>query len=498
MHTPRHEPKAQPVLQHSSPSEVLCAALEPCWPLGCTSWAGRICCRGLPSLGQAPTGKAGVGGRLGMERHSFRSDRHRGGRGGLQHIADGVPGDPDRPLLQGPVCVLHLPPHRQHGHQPGGHGVHQVPPGRGHHPRPVRHGVQLPLQPDAGRLPEGAGRAGHRRRGHTRHHAPPARHRLPQRRGHHRPGPLRRRLAGRGARLEHHRQGPDPGGDLRRGARVARPHRRGVGVLAGGRGLARRCGALPRRRIRLRHQAQHPAPPSLLRLPDHRRARGLPRGKGAGDEPRWRLLLQRAGRSERGALRGGQRGGDPGQEAGVWHLHGAPGAGPGLRGQDLQAQVWAPRREPPHPLHPHGPHRDQRPEPQLCGGPRHPAPGGGGQPRQPQRRHMCGHALPLQEGDDHPVPSGGVARTPRRRRVLCPVHRHAQGRAPRHGGLGLNIRWKPAAAASLMEWRPGRRNFVQSHGGGLLHTPHPARRGGHPMGGTTTCVPFPSLCVFSY
>jgi len=48
-------------------------------------------------------------------------------------------------------------------------------------------------------------------------------------------------------------------------------------------------------RVRLRHQAQHPAAPGSLRLPPDRRASGLPRAEGPGDEPRRHLPVERAG-----------------------------------------------------------------------------------------------------------------------------------------------------------------------------------------------------------
>ena len=53
----------------------------------------------------------------------------------------------------------------------------------------------------------------------------------------------------------------------------------GSGVGASGRAAAR---AFPRRRLRLRHQARHPAPAALVGLPGQRRARGDARARGAG------------------------------------------------------------------------------------------------------------------------------------------------------------------------------------------------------------------------
>ncbi len=86
------------------------------------------------------------------------------------------------------------------------------------------------------------------------------------------------RLVGRAARRDHP-QGRRPGGRGRAGAqapvaRGARPGARGDGRIAvrvGRGGLARRRrrpqagSAPPRRRLRLRHQARHPAPPALGR-----------------------------------------------------------------------------------------------------------------------------------------------------------------------------------------------------------------------------------------
>ena len=72
--------------------------------------------------------------------------------------------------------------------RPASHGSKAMPPAAG---------VQLPLQPDAGRVPQGAGRDGHRGRRHARHHAAAAHQRLPERRHHH-----RREPDGRGAHRE--------------------------------------------------------------------------------------------------------------------------------------------------------------------------------------------------------------------------------------------------------------------------------------------------------
>ena len=135
-----------------------------------------------------------------------------------------------------------------------------------------------------------------------------------------------------------------------------------------------------------------------------------------GDEPRRHPLQQRTGRSLRSALRRGEREGDPRPGARVRHLHGTPGARPGFRRGDLQAQVWPPRRQPPG-SGPHRPSGDLVAEPQLRGGPRELARGGGGEPHQPQRRDVRRHGVSVQARDDHSVSPGGAG-PPRQRPVL--------------------------------------------------------------------------------
>src|SRR5437867_1452923 len=80
----------------------------------------------------------------------------------------------------------------------------------------------------------------------------------------------------------------------------------GTGLHDGGAG--RRAAAregLRRRRLRLRHQVQHPAEPGWDGLPRARRPRVHERRRGAGDASRRRLPLQRPRRPGRGRGRAG-------------------------------------------------------------------------------------------------------------------------------------------------------------------------------------------------
>ena len=63
--------------------------------------------------------QAGPAGRLGLARHLLWGAQHGRRGGGLQHGPHRLPGDPDGPQLQGPVCGVHPPAHWQHRNQPG-------------------------------------------------------------------------------------------------------------------------------------------------------------------------------------------------------------------------------------------------------------------------------------------------------------------------------------------------------------------------------------------
>ena len=113
------------------------------------------------------------------------------------------------------------------------------------------------------------------------------------------------------------------------------------------RGRRSAAGRPVRRRLRLRHQAQHPAQPRERGLPRPRRA-GDDAGRGrAGAEARRRLPLQRSRRSRRGAVRARERRRSDRQGADLRHLPRPPDPRPRARRQHLQAQVRPPRRQPP-------------------------------------------------------------------------------------------------------------------------------------------------------
>ena len=99
-----------------------------------------------------------------------------------------------------------------------------------------------------------------------------------------------------------------------------------------GRGYGRLAdAAAPRRGLRLRRQAQHPAHAGQPRLPRHRGAGADAGGRGAGAEARRRLPQQRPGRPR--ALRLRDRGharADRHRHAHLRHLPGPPDHGAGL------------------------------------------------------------------------------------------------------------------------------------------------------------------------
>ena len=135
---------------------------------------------------------------------------------------------------------------------------------------------------------------GHR---HAQAHPDPARARRPGRL-HRDGGPRRRRrCAARGARLSGPQgHGPRQGRVGARALPVERGQHRPRGEPRAAAGLAP-----ARRRLRLRHQAQHPAPARRLRLPHDRRAGADQRRGCAGARSRRHLPVERPRRP--GALR---------------------------------------------------------------------------------------------------------------------------------------------------------------------------------------------------
>ncbi len=185
-----------------------------------------------------------------------------------------------------------------------------------------------------------------------------------------------------------------------------------------------RRAAVPRRRLRLRHEVEHPAPVRRARL---RRARCIrprrPADDAAGDRSRRHLPQQRPGRSGGARLRHRQRA-RAGRErrADVRHLPGAPGARPGDGRAHLQAEVRPPRGEPSGQgsaqsgkveitSQNHGFAVDPESLPRRRRGD---AP-------EPVRRHGRGAAAHVAAGLLRAVPSRGVARPARRGLSVRPV-----------------------------------------------------------------------------
>ena len=129
-------------------------------------------------------------------------------------------------------------------------------------------------------------------------------------------------------------------------------------------------------------------------------------GPGAGR----RVPVQRAGRSRALHLRHRVVAADHGRgRADLRDLPGPPDPGPGLRGQDVQAQVRPSRREPSGQEPAHGPGRGHVAEPRVLRRPRGlRAPAGADpHPHQPQRRHGRGVPPSRPARRLRPVPPGG-------------------------------------------------------------------------------------------
>ena len=190
------------------------------------------------------------------------------------------------------------------------------------------------------------------------------------------------------------------------------------------------------RRLRLRHQDHHPAPPR----PSSARSRSCPRPpraaevlapqpdgvfltNGPGDPAMVGYAVDTIGRTRR-----------PG--AGLRHLPRPPAAQPGARRRDLQAALRPPRRQPPRAPRGHRPRRDHQPEPQLLRRPGQPRRQGRGHPPQPQRLHQRGHAGARRAGVQRAVPPRGRPRPARQPLPVRDVRRpHGCGLAGAKAGV---------------------------------------------------------------
>ena len=158
-----------------------------------------------------------------------------------------------------------------------------------------------------------------------------------------RTGRHRQRDRTRARRAQHGGAGPRPGG-----VGEASPTRgtRGEWQLGAGYG-GTGAGALSRRGLRLRRQAQHPAHAGQSRLPRHRGAGADVGSRRAGVVAGRRLSQQRPGRPRAVRLRDPRHArADRQGPAHLRHLPRPPDPGVGLGGQDLQDEVRPPRRQP--------------------------------------------------------------------------------------------------------------------------------------------------------
>ncbi len=238
-----------------------------------------------------------------------------------------------------------------------------------HRARPVADGQQLAGAGHAEGLPSRQRDRRHRRHRHARAHqkAPVGR------------GDARRHRHWTAGSAGAGREGPVGAADGRRRPGEGRhlrgrlrlqsvPRRHGGAGQLWRRARAPRLARAPGRRLRLRHQDQHPAPPRCAQL---RRA-GVP-GVGAGRrrpglEARRRVPQQRSRRPGRSELRHRQRQADRRRRrAALRHLPRPSAAGAGPRRRDLQAQVRSSWRQPPGQAARVGPGRDHLAEPRLRG-----------------------------------------------------------------------------------------------------------------------------------
>src|SRR5881628_1078475 len=172
---------------------------------------------------------------------------------------------------------------------------------------------------------------------------------------------------------------------------------------------------------------------------DRRTGHHVGRGRARDGSGR-HLSFERPGRPRAMHLRDSRGAGADRPASALWHLPRSSDPRPGLRREDLQAQVRAPRRESPCPESKDRPGRDHRAEPRVCRRPRALLQAGvRADPREPERRH--GGGLPS-SGPPRllgAVPPRGEPRPARQPLSLPRVHR-GNGRppeiAPPRGGGG--------------------------------------------------------------
>ena len=282
-------------------------------------------------------------------------------------------------------------------------------------------------------LPAARERRRHRRHRHAQAHAHPAREGRAERL-HRAPGDesieadARRRA---GARLP----GPGRHGPRQGRQRATKPYEWTRGRMGAGQAatVTQTTPQVPRRRLRLRRQAQHPAHARRARLPRHRGAGADPGRRGAGAEARRRLPLQRPRRSgalrlrDRGDRANSSRRGMPTFGICLGHQIMAPGL---AARKTLQDEVRPSRRQPSGegPRHRPGARSPARttasrsmPTTLPANAARH--------ARLAVRRHAAGPGPHRRAGVLLPGPSGGEPGPARRRLPVRPLHRVDDGKA---------------------------------------------------------------------
>ena len=388
-------------------------------------------CHCRPPCSHSPTARSFIGNSIGA------AGPHRR-RSGVQHRAHRLPGNPHRSELLPADRHADLPAHRQLRRQRRRRRSRQGASPPAWSSRTCRcarrtSAARLTLS----RVPAARGHGGDRRHRHAQADAAPA-HAAARRTAASSalPPATRSRPRAIDEAIAAARGAPSMAGlDLAKvvsRARALRVDRDRVARSARGYGAQTRA-ALPRRGLRLRRQAQHPAHAGRARLPRHGGAGADAGGRGAGAaSPTASSSANGPGDPEPcdyaiAATRELIERGMPTFGICLGHQIMALASG----AQDLQDEVRPPRRQPPGEGPRQRPRQHHQPEPRLRGR-REVAAGQrcGRRTCQPVRRHAAGPGAHRQAGVLLPGPPGGLARAARHRLPVRPLRR-ADGRRGR-------------------------------------------------------------------
>ena len=207
-----------------------------------------------------------------VQRPVGRRARANSRRSRLQHRDDGLPGDPHRSVVRRPDRHAYLSAHRQRRREPRGRGIAPSVRSWARDSRSAARRVELPRDRRPRLLPRGQRNRRDRRSRHPPPDSDPARAWRSERL--HRCARFERQCRRRGCSRARAGRAVDGGARSRENRDLRGALRMDGGHLGARRRLSRHGrAALPRGRVRLRHQAQHPAPARRAPLPDDRRPR---------------------------------------------------------------------------------------------------------------------------------------------------------------------------------------------------------------------------------